>query len=81
MASSVQDVVDRLRGPKGTTVNISVQREGMPGLFEFSVVRDEILIQPSLCLFVRPKIGYIRIDSFTETTEDELNESLKKLGS
>lgn len=79
---SVQDVVDRLRGPKGTTVNISIQREGMPELFEFSVVRDEIPhASIPFTFFVRPKIGYIRIDSFTETTEDELNESLKKLGS
>jgi len=77
---SVQDVVDKLRGPKGTTVNISIQREGMPELFEFSVVRDEIPHHSiPFTFFVRPRIGYIRIDSFTETTEDELSESLKKL--
>jgi carboxyl-terminal processing protease len=79
---SVQDVVDKLRGPKGTTVNISIQREGMSELFEFSVVRDEIPHHSiPFAFFIRPKIGYIRIDSFTETTEDELSKSLKTLGS
>jgi carboxyl-terminal processing protease len=79
---SVQDVVDKLRGPKGTTVNISIQREGIPELFEFAVVRDEIPhYSIPFTFFVRPKVGYIRIDSFTETTESELAESLKKLGS
>jgi carboxyl-terminal processing protease len=79
---SVQDVVDKLRGPKGTTVNISIQRESMADLFEFSVVRDEIPhYSIPFTFFIRPKVGYIRIDSFTETTESELGESLKKLGS
>jgi carboxyl-terminal processing protease len=78
---SIQDVVDQLRGPKGTTVNISVQREGIPELMEFSIVRDEIPhFSIPFTFFLRPRVGYIRIDSFTETTEKEINESLKKLG-
>ncbi|PYV39895.1 MAG: S41 family peptidase [Acidobacteria bacterium] len=79
---SEQDIVDQLRGPKGTTVHISVQREGIAELFEFSVVRDEIPHHSiPFTFYLRPKIGYIRIDSFTETTERELEESLKKLDS
>ncbi len=78
---AIQDVVDRLRGPKGTIVNISVQREGISDLLEFSIVRDEIPhYSISHAMFVRPKIGYIKIDTFTETTEREISESLKKLG-
>ena len=79
---SIQDVVDKLRGPKGTTVNISVQREGIPELLEFSIVRDEIPhYSIPFTFFLRPKIGYIRVDTFTETTEKEITDSLKKLGS
>lgn len=78
---SIQDVVDQLRGPKGTTVNITIQREGISELLDFSIVRDEI---PHLSIpytfFIKPKVGYIRIDSFTETTEKEINDGLKKLG-
>jgi len=78
---AIQEVVDKLRGPKGTTVNISIQREGIPELLEFSIVRDEIPhYSIPYTFYVRPKIGYIRIDSFTETTEKEITDSLKKLG-
>lgn len=78
---SIQDVVEKLRGPKGTTVNISIQREGIPELLEFSIVRDEIPhYSIPFTFFIRPRVGYIRIDTFTETTEKEITESLKKLG-
>ena len=39
-----QDVVKMLRGPKGTTVNVSVLRRGVPELIEFRIVRDRIPI-------------------------------------
>jgi carboxyl-terminal processing protease len=78
---AIQDVVEKLRGPKGTTVNISVQREGIAELLEFAIVRDEIPhYSIPFTFFIRPKIGYIRIDTFTETTEKEIADSLKKLG-
>jgi len=79
---AIQDVVEKLRGPKGTTVNISVQREGIAELLEFAIVRDEIPhYSIPFTFFIRPKVGYIRIDTFTETTEKEITDSLKKLGS
>lgn len=78
---SITEVVEKLRGPKGTTVNISIQREGIAELLEFAIVRDEIPhYSIPFTFFIRPKVGYIRIDTFTETTEKEISESLKKLG-
>ncbi len=79
---SHEQVAEKFRGPLGTTVHLSIQREGIRDLLEFSPVRDEIP-QYSIpaTFFLRPKIGYIRIESFTETTEKEIDESLKKLGS
>ena len=78
---SIQEVVDKLRGPKGTTVNISVQREGISEFLEFSIVRDEIPhYSIPFTFFLRPKVGYIKVDTFTETTEKEIGDSLKKLG-
>jgi carboxyl-terminal processing protease len=78
---SVQDVVEKLRGPKGTNVNISLEREGIPELLDFSVARDEIPhYSVPFAFYLQSKVGYIRIDSFTETTEDEIVESLKKFG-
>jgi carboxyl-terminal processing protease len=78
---SLQEIVDQLRGPKGTTVNISIQREGIAELLSFSIVRDEIPRNSiSYTFYLRPKVGYIYIESFTETTEKEMSDSLNKLG-
>ncbi len=78
---SIQDVVDKLRGPKGTTVNIAIQREGISEFLEFSIVRDEIPhYSIPFTFYLKPKVGYIRVDTFTETTEKEISDSLKKLG-
>lgn len=78
---SRDQVIERFRGPKGTQVRVSVQREGIPDLLEFSVVRD-VIRQDSVpfAFQFREKVGYVRIDNFTETTEREVEESLKKLG-
>lgn len=79
---SIQEVVDQLRGPKGTTVNIHIQREGISELIPFSIVRDEIpRYSVPYAFFLQPKVGYIKIDSFTETTEKEITTGLKNLGS
>ena len=74
-------VVEKLRGPKGTVVQIAVQREGIGDLLDFTLVR-EIIPRHSVpvAVYVRPKIGYIRIEDFTETTDREVEEGLKKLG-
>ena len=74
-------VVEKLRGPRGTAVRISVQREGIGDLLDFTVTRDVIPRHSvPVAVYLRPKTGYIRIEDFTETTERELEEALKKLG-
>ncbi len=74
-------VVERFRGPKGTPVRVTVQREGIRDLLDFSIIRD-VIAQPSIPLAfrLRSTVGYLQIDSFTETTERELKESLTRLG-
>jgi carboxyl-terminal processing protease len=77
---TVSDVAKRLRGEKGTTVTITVQREGHDQPLDFTVVRDEIPRKSvPVDFFIKPGIAYIKIDSFSETTGKELNEALKTL--
>jgi carboxyl-terminal processing protease len=77
---SVNDVAKRLRGEKGTTVSITVQRVGHDRPLEFTVVRDEIPRKSvPTAFFLKPGIAYIKIESFNETTGKELNEALKSL--
>ena len=73
------DVADLLKGPKGTTVHITVLREGNDKPLEFTVVRDEIpRYSVDLAFEIRPGIGYMHVNGFTETTEHEVAQGLEK---
>src|SRR5712671_2370686 len=71
------DVADLLKGPKGTTVHITVLREGADKPLEFAVVRDEIpRYSVDLHFLIHPGIGYMHVSGFNETTEKEVQEAL-----
>ncbi len=74
-------VVDHLRGPRGTTVEIAVERAGVRTPLQITVERDEIpIITVPYAFEAKPGIGYIKINNFAETTADELKSKLEKLG-
>ena len=76
----LNEVVARLKGPRGTAVNIRVSRPGVDEAMELSVIRDEIAKFTINNVFhIRPKVGYIKLESFAETTGNELREALRKL--
>lgn len=76
----VNEVVSRLKGPRGTPVKITIARPGVDEPFDLTVVRDEIAkFTINNTFLIRPKIGYIKLDSFAETTGAELREALRKL--
>src|SRR5579863_9307785 len=78
---STGDVADLLRGPRGTTVHITVAREGADKPIEFAVVRDEIpRYSVDLHFMIRPDIGYMHVSSFSETTEKEVSDALAEMG-
>src|SRR5438876_11594843 len=71
------DVADLLKGPKGTTVHITVLREGTDKPLEFTVVRDEIpRYSVDLHFLIHPGIGYMHVSGFNETTEKEVQDAL-----
>jgi len=77
---SLDEVVKRLKGPKGTTVHIKIQRVGMKEPIPLTIVRAAIPTNSiSNVLMLRPGVGYIRIKDFTSTTVRELDEALEKL--
>jgi carboxyl-terminal processing protease len=78
---STSDVADLLKGPKGTTVHITIMREGADKPLEFSVVRDEIpRYSVDLHFLIRPGVGYMHVTSFNETTEKEVQDALDQMG-
>ena len=75
-----EEIMKRLRGPKGTKVVLGIVRRGIQDTLTFNVVRDKIPVHTiDAAYMVRPKVGYIRIGSFGAATHDEFVESMNKL--
>ena len=74
---TLNEAVDLMRGEKGQSITITVSRDGTEP-FEVKIVRDIIKIQ-SVKSDVYDDVGYLRITSFTEQTEDGLLKSIKKI--
>lgn len=78
--SNLNAVVSRLKGPRGTPVTITIVRPGVDEPFDLEVVRDEISKYTINARFeITEGIGYIKIDSFAETTGEELRQALADL--
>jgi len=76
----LDDVVKRLKGPKGTTVHIKILRVGIKEPIPLTIVRAAIPTNSiSNTLMIRPGVGYIRIKDFTATTVRELDEAVDRL--
>jgi carboxyl-terminal processing protease len=73
-------VVDHLRGPRGTTVDITIERPGVRNPLQFTVERDEIpIVTVPYAFEIKPGIGYVKVLNFAETTFDELKKKLDEL--
>ena len=76
------DVMKRLRGPKGTKVDVKVLRlnHGLNDTIDFTITRADIPIYSvDAAYMVDDKTGYIRLNRFAAETADEVNKSLKEL--
>ena len=77
---SKEEIMKRLRGPKGTKVLLGIVRPGITDRLSFTITRDKIPVNSiDATYMIRPDVGYIRIGSFGATTPTEFHESLKKL--
>ena len=77
---SKEEIMKRLRGPKGTKVKLGILRSGIKDVLYFTVTRDKIPVKSIDAVYmIRPQIGYIRIGSFGATTYSEFVEGLKEL--
>lgn len=73
-------VMKRLRGKKGTVVNVSIYRKGSKDLLVYEIVRDKIPLNSiDATHMIRPGIGYIKLNRFSRTSMTEFYESMAKL--
>lgn len=74
------DIVKRLRGPRGTEVRLSLQRRGIDDPVEVTVVRDAIPIESMESAFMaNGDTGYVRLSQFARTSYAELMKALAEL--
>ena len=77
---SKEEIMRRLRGPKGTIADLRIVRPGIKDLLTFKVKRDKIPVHTvDASYMLRPGVGYIRIGSFGATTYDEFKERMAQL--
>ena len=77
---SVNDVPKKLKGPKGTKVEIKVRRNGIPEDLDFTIIRDDIPISSVNSFFMTAdSTGYVSVGRFAKITNDEVENALQEL--
>ena len=77
---SKEEIMKRLRGPKGTKVRLGIIRRGVKGIQDFTVTRDKIPVYTIDAYYmVDPTTGYVRISSFGATTNAEFIKAATQL--
>lgn len=76
---SIEEAVDKMRGPKNTQVRLLIHREGWDKPKEFAITRDVIKVQSVKKKMLEGDIGYVKITQFQGQTGVELEKALKEL--
>lgn len=78
--ASNNDIMKRLKGERGTKVNVEIFRRGVDGLLDFEITRDLIpTYSIDVSFMSEPGIGYIKLSKFSATTTEELSMALLRL--
>jgi carboxyl-terminal processing protease len=77
---SLVDAVKKLRGPEGSSVTVSIFRQGFTEPKDFIMSRAVIQIKSVRWTKLQNDVGYVKLRSFHKTTEEELEEALQDLG-
>ena len=75
---SLMEAVKLMRGKIGTPIEITIRRKGLKKSKVIKIIRDTIKIQSVSSKIIEKNIGYMRVRSFSENTQDQLNRVVKK---
>ena len=76
---SVQKAIDKLRGEKGTSIELTVFREGEDGPLDITVIRDTIQVSSVRSRIIEPGYGYVRVSQFQMSSGDDFKDALISL--
>ena len=76
---TLQEAVEQMRGERGSTIRITLRREGADRPIELTLTRDVIRPQVVRFRLEGNDVGYVRLTSFNERTEDALRRAVQSL--
>ena len=75
-----EDVMRKLKGPKGTKVSVRVLRRGVEGLLDYTITRDAIpTYSVDIAYMLDEKTGYLKLSKFSATTASEFRSAVINL--
>ena len=76
---TLMEAVDLMRGPVGSSIEITVRRRGVKKALIFNIKREVIQVQSVKSELIENNIGYIRLTSFNENSSEQIKEKINKL--
>ena len=76
---TLSEAVDLMRGPVGSSIELTVRRRGKKKALTFNIIREIIEIQSVKADLLEENIGYIRLTSFNENSSEQIQKNIKKL--
>ena len=76
---SLSDAINEMRGPKGSTISITVVREGKDSPFDLVLTRDTIKVKSVRTRMLEDDVGYVRIAQFQITTGEDMSDALQTM--
>lgn len=75
-----RDVINKLRGDKGTKVRVKIYRRGVSDLIEYTIVRDKIpIFSVDASYMLDKETGYVKVNRFAQSTMDEFHAAMDEL--
>jgi len=75
----LNETIERLRGPAGTPVSISIRRESFDDPLDFRLTRQDIRVASVRSELLDQSIGYLRLSQFNDTTPDEARQAIRAM--
>jgi len=76
---TLSEAVDLMRGPVGSSIELTIRRRGEKKALKFNIVREIIEIQSVKSDLLEKNIGYIRLTSFNENSSEQIKKNIKNL--
>ena len=75
---SLSEAVDLMRGPVGSSIELTIRRRGEKKALTFNIIREVIQIKSVKADLLQENIGYIRLTSFNENSDKQIKKEIEK---